>query len=70
MLTILTQIDFSAGSGCDLRLLSDVLTDFVPEVRYLVGDVVSRLFPARGCDQKPNSNADPHSDRQSNAFTQ
>jgi hypothetical protein len=48
------------------RLFSDVLTDFVAEVRSLVGDVDPRFFTASRCDQQ----ADSHADSQSNSFTE
>jgi hypothetical protein len=61
---------FSVSPGCALRLFPDVLTDFVAEVRNLVGDVGSRFFTASGCDQQADSHADPHPDSQSNSFAE
>jgi hypothetical protein len=57
---------FSVSPGCARRLFSDVLTDFVAEVRSLVGDVGPRFFTASRCDQQ----ADPHPDSQSNSFAE
>jgi hypothetical protein len=42
----------------------------VSEVRNPIGDVSSRFFPARRCDQHTNSYADAHSDGQRNGFAE
>ena len=58
------------SSGCGLRLFPSALTDFVTEVRNLVGDVGSRFFAASGCYQQANSYADAYSDQQSTYFAE
>src|SRR5204863_9494131 len=51
--------------GCALRLFAGALTDFVAEVRNLVGDTGSRFFSTSRCDKDANSYADANSDQQS-----
>jgi hypothetical protein len=53
-----------------LLLFPGALADSVLELRNLFGDLLSRLFSADGCDQKADSNADPHPDQEGNALAQ
>jgi hypothetical protein len=45
-----------------------LLTDFVAQVRNLVGDVGSCFFTAGRCDQQTDSDADSHANQQSAYF--
>jgi hypothetical protein len=60
----------AVSAGCARRLFLAVLIDFVAEVRNLIGEISSRLLPARRCYQHTNSYADPHSDGQRNGFAE
>ena len=41
---------FAVSPGCALRLFCGALTDFVAELRNLLGEVGTSFFPSGGCD--------------------
>jgi hypothetical protein len=58
-----SQFLLAVSPSCALRFFLSALTDFVAEVRNLVGDVGTGLLSASRCNQQADSNANPRTRR-------